>query len=135
MAIFVTRAAELCFAHRCRQPQLSEAENRACYGKESRLHGHNVRVEVTVTGAIDPQTAMVIHLTDLASVIKRQVVDVLDHRRLDTDVPFFQDRPATMENISLFVWEQLVTALDSCKLYRIRIHQDSDSHYDYCGQR
>lgn len=134
MPIFLTRISHFCVAHACRRPGATEADDVALYGKEARLHGHNFRLDVTVRGAVDPRSGMVIHLTELDRLIRQHVVDVLDHRRLDTDIPFFAERPATIENILAFAWERLSRVLAACELHRLRLHQDDRTYYDYFGE-
>jgi len=54
-------------SHRLHSDALSADENWAAYGKcnNPHGHGHNYVVEVLVGGAVDPQTGMVLNLTDL----------------------------------------------------------------------
>ncbi|MCA9522756.1 MAG: 6-carboxytetrahydropterin synthase [Myxococcales bacterium] len=134
MPILLTRISHFCAAHACHRPGLSDLENHALYGNEARLHGHNFRLEVTVRGPVDPRSGMVIHLAALDRLVRDEIVDVLDHRRLDTDIPFFAERPATIENILLFAWERLSAALANCELHRLRLHQDDRTYYDYFGE-
>ena len=41
---------------------------------------------------MDPVTGMVINLADLKVIIKERVLDILDHKFLDKDVPYFHSR-------------------------------------------
>ena len=66
-------------------------------------HGHNYKLEITLYGEVDRQTGMVMNLTELKSIVQRHVLDVLDHRNLDLDVPYFESRVSSVENIAIFV--------------------------------
>ncbi len=54
-------------SHRLHCDELTAEENRAVYGKcnNPNGHGHNYALEVTVSGAVDPQTGMICNLDDL----------------------------------------------------------------------
>lgn len=103
-----------CFsaAHRLYNPSLTEAENLALFGKCSwpNGHGHNYKVEVRVKGRVDERSGMVMNLADLKPLIQA-VLDQVDHRCLDKDVPYFSYKPSTAENIAVFFWEELVGKL------------------------
>jgi 6-pyruvoyltetrahydropterin/6-carboxytetrahydropterin synthase len=66
----------------------SEERNRSLYGDEGpHGFGHNFRLEVSVEGPVDPESAMVINLTDLDRILKEEVDVPLDHQNLNLDVP------------------------------------------------
>ncbi|MFZ9795854.1 MAG: 6-carboxytetrahydropterin synthase, partial [Ilumatobacteraceae bacterium] len=71
-------------AHRIHNPSLSDAENAALYGKcnNPNGHGHNYELTVRVCGPVDPVVGYVIDLGVLSALIKRHVLDHLDHKHL-----------------------------------------------------
>src|SRR5260370_1104115 len=87
----------------------SRAEkNRAIYGPEGpHGYGHNDALEVAVEGEIDPETAMVVNLTDLDRILKEEVDAPLDHRNLNRDVPEFANLPPTAENLAAWIWRRV----------------------------
>lgn len=84
-----------------------------------RIHGHSYRAEVAVRGRPDPATGMVIDL-GLFERALAQARDGLDHRFLD-ELPDLG--PATLENLSVWVWRQLQPCCPG--LARVTIHRDS----------
>lgn len=72
-----------------------------------RIHGHTYEAEVTVVGAREPSSGMVVDLTYLRSEIAR-VREMLDHRFLDEVAGL---GPATLENLCAFIREQLEASL------------------------
>ncbi|XP_075721891.1 6-pyruvoyl tetrahydrobiopterin synthase purple isoform X2 [Rhipicephalus microplus] len=88
----VTRIESFSASHRLHSPSLSDAQNAAIFGKcnNPNGHGHNYKLEVTVTGPVDTATGMVINIIDLKKYIQSEVMDALDHKNLDKDVPYFQ---------------------------------------------
>ena len=73
--------------------------------------GHNYVCELTVGGAIDPRTGMVVNIKDVDAVLKSRVLSVLGGRTLDRDVAAFHDTPPTPENIVRWLWGQCAPAL------------------------
>jgi len=73
--------------------------------------GHDYLCELTVGGEIDPQTGMVLNIKDVDAVLKAQVTEALGGKRLDEDVPWFQDTLPTPENLASWIWERCRPAL------------------------
>ena len=55
---------------------------------------------------VDPVTGMVINLTDLKAVMK-QVIEQVDHKHLDVDVPYFKDHVSTAGMFALIFYYYL----------------------------
>ena len=67
------------------------------------IHGHTYEAEITLTGQRDPASGMVLDLAYVRQEIER-VRALLDHHFLD-DIAGLG--PATLENLCLFIKEQL----------------------------
>ncbi|RKP25863.1 6-pyruvoyl tetrahydrobiopterin synthase-like protein [Syncephalis pseudoplumigaleata] len=106
---YIARIEHFSAAHRLHSPQLSDEENRAVYGKcnHPHGHGHNYKVQVTLRGPIDPRTGMVTNLANLKACLHRAIMEQLDHRNLDVDVPFFETCVSTTENVAVYIWQQV----------------------------
>ena len=137
--VYITRQAEFSASHRLHNPELSEAENVATFRdcNHPRSHGHNYLLEVTVVGAVDERTGMVMNLKDLKAAIRRRILDKCDHRHLDEDVDFLRGRITTTENLCVAFWTELADELaripGSGRLYRIRIRETRDNVVEYFG--
>ena len=134
--IYVTRRAEFSAAHFYHNPDFSPEENRRLFGKcnNPHGHGHNYTLEVTVAGKVDPATGMVLDLKDLKMILEREVLQVLDHRFLNREVPVFAEKIPTTENIAVEIWKLLAPKLTSGKLHRIRLYETADLFVDYYGE-
>ncbi|GAB6032459.1 hypothetical protein CHUAL_011096 [Chamberlinius hualienensis] len=90
--VYITRIESFSASHRLHSTQLSDDENAKLFGKcnNPNGHGHNYSVYVTVKGQADPVTGMVMNITDLKQSIFK-VIDDLDHKNLDKDVPYFKN--------------------------------------------
>lgn len=127
--VTLTRAADFSASLRYWRPELSEAENRALFGRCASQHGHNYRLEVSVRGEPDPVTGMVMDLKDLKAVIEREVMARFDHRDLNRDTPWFEKEPATPERFALVIFDLLQAALGEL-LCGVRLRQDEDLWVD-----
>ena len=133
--MLITRKAEFSASHSCYNPQLSEAENRDLYGEpaDSHGHGHNYVLEVTLGGEPDPVTGMVLDLKRMKDIINREVVDPMDHRFLNHEVPPFDKMVPTPENIAREIWRRLEGPfrLPNARLERVRLYETEDLFVDY----
>jgi 6-pyruvoyltetrahydropterin/6-carboxytetrahydropterin synthase len=134
--IYVTRRAEFSASHYYHNPQLSTEENRRLFGKcnNPHGHGHNYTLEVTVAGDVDPKTGMVLDLKDLKQLVESEVLQSMDHRFLNKEVPVFSATLPTTENIAVEIWKRLAQKLPYGKLHRIRLYETPDLYVDYFGE-
>ena len=134
--IYLTRKCEFSASHFYHNPQWSEEENRRVFGKCANLngHGHNYTLEVTVKGEIDATTGFVVDLKELKNILNREVVDAMDHRHLNKEVPEFAARIPTTENIAIAIWQRLNQKLKVAKLHRVRLYELPDLFVDYYGE-
>jgi 6-pyruvoyltetrahydropterin/6-carboxytetrahydropterin synthase len=131
----VTKRLEFCAAHRYARRDWDEARNRAAFGRAANLHGHNYVLEVTVEGDPSPDTGMVMDLKALKDLVVETVLDRLDHKNLNVDVPEFAERLPTPEHLAVFIWDRLAPRLRGCRLQRVRLHEDASLYVDYLGER
>jgi 6-pyruvoyltetrahydropterin/6-carboxytetrahydropterin synthase len=121
MAVRIGRRESFSAAHQLYDPDLTDEENRRLFGKCVNLHGHNYAVEVVVTGEIDAATGYVFDLKALADVISRVVIRDVDHRNLNTDVPWLKGYIPTAENLAQAFWERLKPELPDRLLRSVRV--------------
>jgi 6-pyruvoyltetrahydropterin/6-carboxytetrahydropterin synthase len=119
--VVISRRESFNAAHELRNPGLSEAENQRLYGKCANLHGHNYVLEVEVAGAVDPTTGYVFDLKRLSDVICRRIIEDVDHRNLNTDVPWLDGLIPTAENLAVAFAERIRTELPEGLLRTVRV--------------
>jgi 6-pyruvoyltetrahydropterin/6-carboxytetrahydropterin synthase len=133
--MYITRKVEFSASHSCYNSRLSEAENRALYGEsaDSHGHGHNYILEVTLAGEPDPVTGMVFDLKRLKDVITREVVEPMDHRFLNREVPPFDSVIPTPENLAREIWRRLEPPLrlPNARLHSVRLYETEDLFVEY----
>ena len=135
--VYVTRKAHFNAAHRLHNPAKSDAWNEATFGKcnSPHWHGHNYELDVTVAGEPDPDTGFVVDLAALKRVIEARVVDALDHRNLNLDVPFLAGKLTSTETLAVAVWEQIADHVPGAgRLYEISIRETPNNSVVYRGE-
>ncbi len=134
--VYLTRRASFSASHRLWSDQLTEAENYALYEKcaNSHGHGHNYVLEVTVQGMPNPRTGMVVNLTDLKHTMNEQVVEWVDHKHLNYDVPWLEGYIPTTEVLVIKFWERLAESLPAGKLYEVKLHETENNVASYRGE-
>jgi 6-pyruvoyltetrahydropterin/6-carboxytetrahydropterin synthase len=119
--VLVSRRESFNAAHQLRDPALSDEENQRIFGRCANLHGHNYVLEVVVAGPIDPATGYVLDLKQLSEVMSRRVIQDVDHRNLNTDVPWLAERIPTAENLAVAFWERIRSELPEGMLRAVRL--------------
>ncbi|MFC1483757.1 6-pyruvoyl tetrahydropterin synthase family protein [Candidatus Neomarinimicrobiota bacterium] len=132
--IILTKRFKFCAAHRYRNPQWSEEKNAAVFGDDSKIHGHNYDLEVSLTGQVDPETGFIADLGKVKNLVHERVIRVLDHAMIDEDVPWFKNRQPSTENLVTFIWEQLVSHIPAgVQLVRVRLYETPTIYAEYNG--
>ena len=121
MTVMVGRRESFNAAHQLCDPDLSDDENRRLFGKCVNLHGHNYVLEVVVAGEVDQATGYVLDLKFLSDVISRRVIRDVDHRNLNTDVPWLKGNIPTTENLARAFWRRLEPELPDGLLRSVRV--------------
>ena len=129
--VLLTKRIEFAAAHRYIKAEWDEAKNRAVFGPcyNPPAHGHNYMVEVTVLGEVDPKTGMVVNLFDLKRILLN-VLEEFDHKNLNLDMPYFEGRIPTSENLARVLWSKLDTQKAIGTLHAIRLYEDEDLYAD-----
>ncbi len=133
----ITRKLHFSAAHRLAHPDLSDDENRRVFGDcaNPNWHGHNYELEVTVAGPVDPETGYVMDLKDLKDLVNGRVVDELDHRNLNLDVPWLKGVMPTTENLVVRIWERLATHIpEPAALERVVLWETPRHWVEYAGE-
>ena len=132
MTVLVGRRESFNAAHQLCDPALSDDENRRLFGKCVNLHGHNYVLDVVVAGEIDDATGYIWDLKQLSDVMRRQIIQEVDHRNLNTDVPWLKGRIPTAENLALAFWERLQAELPEGLLRSVRV-SETDKNWAEVG--
>jgi 6-pyruvoyltetrahydropterin/6-carboxytetrahydropterin synthase len=134
MTVLVGRRESFSAAHQLYDPDLSDDENQRLFGKCTNLHGHNYVLEVVVGGEVDRASGYVLDLKSLSDIIAAQVIRDVDHRNLNTDVPWLKGRIPTTENLAQAFWERLRPELPGGLLRLVRVWE-TDKNWAEVGDQ
>jgi 6-pyruvoyltetrahydropterin/6-carboxytetrahydropterin synthase len=129
----VTRRFTFSAAHRYGRPEWSEAQNRVHYGPLAAIHGHTYTLEVTLQGAVDPRTGMLVDLGEVKRLVGETVLSRFDHAFLNDDPAFPPGVVPSTENLVRVVWELLAAKLGTDRLARIVLWEDPTLGVEYEG--
>ena len=134
--VYLTRRAEFSASHYYHNPKFSKEENRRIFGKcdNPHGHGHNYMLEVTVKGEVDPRSGFVVDLKELKETMNSEVIEALDHRHLNKEVPEFATQIPTSENLAIVIWNRLRPKLNVARLHRVRLYETADLFVDFYGE-
>jgi len=95
--------------------------------KCARLHGHSFRIELHLSGPVDPHAGWVMDFADVKAAFK-PIYDRLDHHYLN-DIPGL-DNP-TSEQLAKWIWDQAKPVLPL--LSAVVVHETCTSGCRYSG--
>ncbi len=121
-------------AHRLHNPQQSDDWNRSVFGKcnNPHGHGHNYVLDVTVEGEVDPDTGYLVDMKDLKQILYRTVVDDVDHRHLNLEVPWLDGINPTAENLARAFYERIAPEVpEGIRLAEVTVHETERNRASY----
>lgn len=130
---YVTKRVSFSAAHRLYNPNFSDEKNEDIFGfcNNKMGHGHNYDLEVTVRGNVQKETGMVIDLNKLKKILIREIVEKVDHKHLNYDVPFLKGVIPTAENLAVKFWDILKDKIDEGELYEIKLYESRNNFVIY----
>ncbi|PID94247.1 MAG: 6-pyruvoyl tetrahydrobiopterin synthase [Bacteroidetes bacterium] len=135
--VYLTRRERFNAAHRLFRPEWTDEENLRVFGKCSNphWHGHNYVLFVTVKGSVNPLTGFLVNLKELSKVIRAYVIEPMDHKNLNVEVPFLTGKIISSEAIVVAIWKQLEAPIArmGVTLHRIRLEETENNFVEYFG--
>lgn len=134
--VFLTRIEHFNAAHKLYNPSWDKEKNEAVFGKcaNENWHGHNYELHVTVKGEVSGDTGFVIDVKQLSILIRQFVLEELDHKNLNLDVGFLKNKMCSTENLSVAIWNQLVSRLpENVQLHCIKLYETPRIFVEYFG--
>jgi len=137
--VYITRRENFNAAHKLWNNDWTEEKNFEVFGRCSNhnWHGHNFTIYVTVKGIPNPETGFVMNLKDLSEIIKNEVVEPLDHKNLNIDVPFLEGIMASTENVVIKIWEKMDAPVRKAggELVKIKLVETENNFVEYFGEK
>jgi 6-pyruvoyltetrahydropterin/6-carboxytetrahydropterin synthase len=138
--VYVIRKEHFNAAHRLFNPAWSEEKNQEVFGlcANNNWHGHNFELIVTVKGKPDVDTGFVFDLKLLGDIIKKEIINKVDHKNLNLDVDFMQGKLASCEILIMEFWKILAPAIESvsqtAKLHKLHLIETNKNSVEYYGE-
>lgn len=136
MGIILTQQFEFSAAHRLNCEDWSPEENARVFGKCNYPsgHGHNYLLDVSISH-LEKRTPEGSDVQWLSNWVQQHVLNRLDHRFLNWDVPEFQELNPTVENIAQVIFTWLSSELPSgYRLEKVRVFETAKTWAD-CFER
>ena len=135
--VYIVRREHFNAAHKLWREDWSAEKNEEVFGKCSNKnwHGHNFNLFVTVKGVPSEETGFIIDLKELSRIIKRDVIETLDHKNLNLDVPYLKGILPSTENLIIKVWEILEAPIAEAggALAKLRLEETENNFVEYFG--
>lgn len=125
---------DVCAAHVLRRDDWDTAKNETFFGQCARVHGHQYKLEIFLTGLIEPDTGMLINGYSVDALVKEKILSKIDHHFLNEDVDFFKTHLPTAEWIAVWVFGELSEAFpQSVKLAAVRVYETPALYAEFSG--
>ena len=134
--VHLTRIEHFNAAHKLYNSSWSKEQNEAVFGKcaNENWHGHNYELHVTIKGEVSNETGFLFDVKDLSNLISQFVLEELDHKNLNMDVPFLKGKMCSTENLAIAIWQQLNPHLPKkAQLYCIKLYETPRIFVEYFG--
>jgi len=137
--VYVIRKEHFSAAHRLYNPDWSEEKNDEIFGPcaNKNWHGHNFELIVTVKGIPDSETGFVYDLKKLGDLIKKEIIDKVDHKNLNLDVDFMLGKLASCEILVMEFWKILEANIkntsQTATLHKIHLIETNKNSVEYYG--
>ncbi len=133
--VYLTRRERFSAAHRLWSESLTDAQNHELYGPCAREygHGHNYVIEVTLRGEVDPDTGVIVNLTQVRDAIKELIVEDTDHRHLNHNSELCRGINPTAENLVVLFWTVLHKRFGEL-MHEVRLRETDKNWVVYRGE-
>ncbi len=135
--VHLTRVEHFNAAHKLENTNWSEEDNKEAFGKcaNANWHGHNYELHVTIKGEPNPQTGFIYNAKTLGELIREVIVEQVDHRNLNLDVPFMKGKFTSAENFAMGIWNELKPHIekDGVQLHRVKLIETPKIYVEYFG--
>jgi 6-pyruvoyltetrahydropterin/6-carboxytetrahydropterin synthase len=138
--VYITKHVHFCAAHKLYNPRWSKEKNKEIFGPcaNDNWHGHNFDLHITIKGIPDKETGFIMNFKELKNIVNREIIDKVDHKNLNLDVPFLEDQMTTCENLVVAFWSILDPLIreqtsQRARLHKLKLYETPTSYAEYYG--
>ncbi len=130
--VYLSEKFEFAAMHKLWNDKFTAERNFQAFGKCANPsgHGHNYIVEVTVKAR---EEADALKIGEFEQVVDDRLINLIDHKNLNADVPEFQKTNPTIENLAVFAWQKLAAHFDTLQLHSITVWETDKTSCSYYG--
>jgi 6-pyruvoyltetrahydropterin/6-carboxytetrahydropterin synthase len=130
--VYFSEKFEFAATHKLWNDSFSDEQNREIFGKCANPsgHGHNYLVEVTIKA---PTDAPPLKIGQFECIVDARLMQLVDHKNLNLDVPEFAKQIATVENLAVFAWQRLAGQFDPAQLHCVAVWESDRTWCSYFG--
>lgn len=134
--VYITRRERFSAAHRLFDPALNDEQNFELYGlcSNPNWHGHNYVLEVVVKGEVNTTTGYLLDLKILKEIIRKNVIEKVDHKNLNLETDFMKGIIPSAENITIAIWNVLKDKIPKGNLYSVKLYETENNYCEYKGE-
>jgi 6-pyruvoyltetrahydropterin/6-carboxytetrahydropterin synthase len=133
----LTRRERFNAAHKLYREDWTDEKNKEVFGKcaNKNWHGHNYELFVTVKGDIKPDTGFIIDLKWLSAMLQEKIIEPLDHRNLNLDVPFLRGKMCSTEVLTVEIWNIIAQDIEGqgAELHSLKLMETENNFVEYYG--
>jgi 6-pyruvoyltetrahydropterin/6-carboxytetrahydropterin synthase len=130
--VYYCEKFEFAATHKLWNEKFSDERNFEVFGKCANPtgHGHNYIVEVAIKMAAARDD---FRIGDFEKIVDDELIKLLDHRNLNTDIEQFAKTNPTVENIAVFAWDRLAGKFGDAALHRVTVWETDKTYCSYYG--
>ncbi len=130
--IYFSEKFEFAAMHKLWNESFSEQRNLELFGKCANPtgHGHNYVIEVAVKMPTEENS---FRIGNFQKIVDDALIQLIDHKNLNADVPEFKQMNPTIENIAVFAWNKLQGKFSDSKLHCVNVWETDRTYCSYYG--
>jgi 6-pyruvoyltetrahydropterin/6-carboxytetrahydropterin synthase len=130
--VYFSEKFEFAAMHKLWNDDFTEKQNLEVFGKCANPtgHGHNYIVEVAIK---TPESINGFHISDFEKIVDNELIKIVDHKNLNTDVSHFTKTIPTVENITVFAWNKLEGKFGKAALHCVTVWETDKTYCTYFG--
>lgn len=133
--VTVKRIGHFNAAHRLHVAEWSAEKNSTYFGlcNNEFYHGHNYKIEVCLTGEVDPVSGYLFDLKELKDLMEEEILLPWDHKNLNIQVQEFKNLNPTAENMAMVAHKKLRKRIPKQYELKVVLHETERNIVEYEG--
>ena len=131
---YLTKVFHFNAAHQYGHSDWTDEKNWEVFGPDSKIHGHNYILSITLKGQINPGSGFIADIKELNDVINKYVIDKFDHSQIEKDIDWFKENQPSTENMVLYIWNSINDKIPSnAILHCVKLRETPTIYSEYYG--